>query len=426
MTHVLIVGNGREIPGLVRGARPDIRTTMLVRLDVLHKVRDRAANERVVGLPHDRGTAEWIAMARSIHERDPFDRLGTYSEKDQDKAAAIGAALGLATHAVDTVRWVHDKVAMRERLAATGVDPTPGVPVGSAAEVRELAGRFGYPVVVKPVAGAASSGVSVVRDPDQVDAAWAWARAAEEPDTDAVTVEPFLAGVECSVEAFSEAGTHRVVCVTGKVKDPVHCVELGHVVRGPFAPEVRELVAGYTGRVLDALGVSDGVTHTEVILTADGPRVVETHLRPAGDDIPEMIRDTYRVDLIDLLVRRSLGESVLDRLDCALAEAEKIDEYAAIWYHSPAATGEVAAVTGVPAAEALPGVVSVEVGKEVGDRLTAEVTDSRQRAVAARAVGATPDEALARARAAAEAVVFTVLVGSPGSITHRPTPLDGR
>jgi biotin carboxylase len=407
-THVLIVGNGREIPGLVRRARPDIRTTMLVRLGVLHRVREREANARIIGLPHGQGAEEWIAVARAIHDRDPFDHLGTYSEKDQDKAAAIGAALGLPTHSVDTVRWVHDKVAMRERLAAAGVDPTPGVRVKTAQDIRDVADRYGYPVVVKPVAGAASSGVSVVRAADQIDAAWAWARAAEEPDTDEVTVEPFLAGLECSVEAFSEDGRHRVVCVTGKVKDPVHCVELGHVVRGPFEPATRDLVAAYTGRVLDALGVRDGVTHTEVILTAAGPRVVETHLRPAGDDIPEMIRDTYRVDLIDLLVRRSLGESVLDRLDRELAAAEHVGQYAAIWYASPAAAGEIIAVSGVQASAELPGVVSVEVLKEVGDRLPAEVTDSRERAVAARAVADSPAEALRRARAAAEAVTFTV------------------
>jgi biotin carboxylase len=413
--HVLIVGNGREIPGLVRAARPGIRTTMLVRLDVLHRVRDRAANARVIGLPHDRGPQEWIEMARSIHARDPFDHLGTYSEKDQDKAAAVGAALGLRTHSLDTIRWVHDKVAMRERLRAAGVDPTPAARVDSLDQARAFAVRHGYPVVVKPVAGAASSGVTVVREPRELDAAWAWAKAAEEPDTDDVLVEAYLDGLELSVEAFSEDGVHRIVALTGKVKNPRHCVELGHVVRGPFDETTTGAVHRFTVAVLDALGVRDGVTHTEVILTADGPRMVETHVRPAGDDIPEMIRDTYGIDLIDLLVQRSLGARVLDRLDREIKASADIAEHAAIWYATPPVAGRITAVSGVDAARELPGVVSVELLKEPGDELAGELLDSRARAVAARAVAGTPEEALRRARVAAEAISFTTEPAGDGA-----------
>jgi biotin carboxylase len=418
--HVLIVGNGREIPGLVRAARPGIRTTMLVRLDVLHRVRDRGANARVIGLPHDRGPQEWIEMARSIHARDPFDHLGTYSEKDQDKAAAVGCALGLRTHGVDTIRLVHDKVAMRERLAAIGVDPTPATRVDSVDEVRAFAVRHGYPLVLKPVAGAASSGVSVVRGPGELGAAWAWAKAAEEPDTDDVLVETYLDGVELSIEAFSEDGAHRVVALTGKVKDPRHCVELGHVVRGPFDEATAATVREFTSAALDALGVRDGVTHTEVILTADGPHMVETHVRPAGDDISEMIRDTYGIDLIDLLVQRSLGARVLDRLDRELKASADIAEHAAIWYATPAGGGRITDVSGVDAARALPGVVSVELLKEPGDELAAELVDSRARAVAARAVAGTPEEALRCARAAAEAVAFTTEAVANGTVGVGP------
>lgn len=406
--HVLIVGNGREIPGLVRQAAPDIRTTMLVRLDVLHRVRDRGSNVRIVGLRHDEGVDEWVEMARSIHRRDPFDRLGTYSEKDQDKAAAIGEALGLPTHRRETVRWVHDKVAMRARLAELGVDPTPSERVTELGQARDFAERHGYPVILKPVAGAASSGVSVVRDEDELATAWAWAKAAEEPDTDDVLAEPYLDGVELSVEAFSQDGDHRIVSLTTKIKDDRHCVEVGHVVRGSFDAATTEAVRRFTLTVLDALGIRDGVTHTEVILTRDGPRLVETHLRPAGDDIPEMIRDTYGIDLIDLLVQGSLGIPVLDRLDRELEKAAEVHEFAAIWYTTPDGGGRIEAITGLEAARGMPGVVGIELIAEVGDELPAELTDSRARTSSVRAVGSTPEEALRRAREAAQAVRFVV------------------
>jgi biotin carboxylase len=406
--HILIVGNDKDFPGLVRRYRPDARITMMARLAALGRIKNPAAYARVISLPHGGSAAEWVEMSRAIHARDPFDRLCTFSERDQDKAASIGAALGLGTHSPDTVRWVHDKVEMRKRLAAVGLESTASQRVADLDQVRDFASRHGYPVVVKPVAGAASSGVSVVRSPWELAGAWQWAQAASVPDTSDLLAEQYLEGPEVSVEAFSEAGAHRAVCVTGKVKDPVHCLELGQLVRGPFDRPTREAASRYTVKVLDALGVTDGVTHTELVLTAAGPRVVETHLRPAGDDIPEMIRDVYGVDLLDLLVQQSLGGRVLDQLDAGLEAAAKIDQYSAIWFALPAGTGTVTAVRGAEQARAMPGVVRVEVLKEPGDSVVAQATDSLARTVSARAVADDPFEALRAARRAAESVTFTI------------------
>lgn len=411
--HLLIVGNGGEIPGLAHEARPGLRTTMLVRLSALARVRDPAMHARLAALPHDDGTGEWVEMARSIHARDPFDHLATYGERDQDKAAAIGSALGLRAHSPQTVRWVHDKAAMRERLAALGVDSTPGGRVGNIREAGQAGRRYGYPFVLKPVVGTGSAGVTVIHSPADLVAAWEWATAVTAEGPDDLVAERYLDGTELSVESLSEDGEHRTVCLTGKVKSATHCVELGHMVPGPFDAATSDAVRQFTASVLNALGVRDGVTHTEIIVTADGPHVVETHLRPAGDEIPEMIRDTYGIDLLDLLVRQSLGEHVMDRLDRELMAVEKTATCSAIWFGTPAASGRIVAVAGIESARAMVGVVGVASLKEIGDQLPKELTDSAPTGVSARAISARataddPREALRRAKAAAEAVRFTV------------------
>jgi hypothetical protein len=58
------------------------------------------------------------------------------------------------------------------------------------------------------------------------------------------------------------------------------------------AAEAREL----TVRLLDAVGVVEGPSHTELIVTADGPRILESHNRMAGAGIPEVVRRAYGVD----------------------------------------------------------------------------------------------------------------------------------
>jgi biotin carboxylase/trans-aconitate methyltransferase len=406
--HVLVVGNGREIPSVLHDVRPDVRTTVLVRTTKARRVRDPRRHVRILGLPHDDGR-EWLEAARAIHARDPFDRIGSFSDVDQDHAAAIGADLGLPTHAVDTVRWVRDKVAMRERLAQAGVEQVAAQRVAAPEDVAAFAGRHGYPVVVKPVAGAASSGVSIVRGPDDLAEAWAWGRAAREPDDDALMVEPCLPGPELSVEAFSHGGEHHVVALTDKVKEPRHFVELGHMVRGAFAPDVAQAVGEHVRRALDALGVRDGITHTELILAPAGPTLVETHLRRGGDGILDALREAYGLDLVELLVRQTVGEDVRPALRAGLERMAASDAYPAIWYAVPPAAGRIVAVDGVPEAQAAEGVTAVEVELGVGDDLPREILDSRSRALAVRALGPSPREALERAQRAARLVRYTVV-----------------
>jgi biotin carboxylase len=406
--HVLVVGNGRELPAQVHEIDPAATTSMLVRSSVLKRVKQPDVHARVLGLSSSEPDA-WIEGARAINRIEAITHVATFSEKDQDKAAAVAAALHLRMHAPETVRAVHDKVEMRRLLGERGFPGPSAAPVTEPDDVRRFADTFGYPVVVKPVAGAASSGVSVIHDDAEVMAAWEWGKAAKEPDRADLMVEAFLDGPELSIEAFSADGRHRIVAVTEKVKDANHCVERGHVVH-PFrgTPDHMQL-ARYTTDVLDALGVQDGVTHTEVIVTRDGPRLVETHLRPAGDEIPEMIRDCLGINLLDLLVRQSIGLDItdsLDRLDATLAGLD--GTFPAIWYDNAPQSGIVRSVDGLDEARQMPGILDVTLEVEPGDAVRRVPRDSRDRVLAVKAVASDPGRALELARAAAARVRWRI------------------
>jgi biotin carboxylase len=97
---------------------------------------------------------------------------GRVWEHDQDRAAAVGAALGVATHSPQTVRLVQDEHAMRARLREAGIDDTPAVRVTGEAELVGFGRLYGYPYVVEPVAGTASFGVSVVGNSHEAPAAY--------------------------------------------------------------------------------------------------------------------------------------------------------------------------------------------------------------------------------------------------------------
>ncbi|MFH8260332.1 ATP-grasp domain-containing protein [Streptomyces roseolus] len=405
--HVLIVGTGRDFPARIRAAHPGARTTVFCRLDSVGRVRAPGDNARVLGLRDDAPEQEWVDLAAAVHARDPFTRIGTFGERNQNHYALIAEALGLTAHRPDTVHLVHDKRAMRARLSEAGVDSTAGVRVADVDELRAFVRRHGLPCVVKPVSNSGSAGITKVTDESELAEAFARADGSYGDLPNAgVLVEEFLDGPQFSVEAVSEAGEHQVVAITAKFSDPATFVELGHVTPAPLADGDRDRIHAYVGAVLDALGVEFGPTHSEICLTEKGPRLIETHVRMGGDEIPALVRDATGVDIDDCAARQTLGETVLPAVRATLAEPRP-PRCSAVWFVALEATGVLDRVARLEEARALPGVTQVTLlarpGAEAGG-----LTSSESRVAFARAVAETPEEATRAARAAAEHLEFTL------------------
>ncbi|HEV7804818.1 MAG TPA: hypothetical protein VGO80_03310 [Solirubrobacteraceae bacterium] len=101
---------------------------------------------------------------------------------------------------------------------------------------------------------------------------------------EAVLVSEYAQGTELLVDSYSVDGRHGLVDVCRYTKrhfgDRIgiyDCVQF----LDPRDPDVAA-VWPYTRDVLDAVGVLNGCGHTEVMLTARGPRLIETGSRPAG------------------------------------------------------------------------------------------------------------------------------------------------
>ncbi|WBB78438.1 ATP-grasp domain-containing protein [Micromonospora sp. WMMD882] len=408
--HVLIVGGGREIPQLLRRHRAGSRTSVLCQLSLLPKLRDIDEHERVVGLRADASDEEWIAAARQVHRADPVTRIASFGERDQRRLAVVGSALGLSTHSVRTVAAVHDKHLMRQLLADAGVEKVAAVRLDDEAAVTGWVDANPGAWVLKPVDGTASAGVALVRTPGEAAAAYRRCVATEHTGrrhSPEVLLEEYLTGPQVSVESLSEDGEHVVVAVTGKYSDPATFVELGHVVPAVVDDAARAGLVAHTGAVLDALGVRDGTCHTEFVLTPDGPRTIETHLRVAGDEIPYLVRDATGVDLVGCVVRQTFGERVLPEVRRTLAATPARPQ--AIWFGVAPCAGEVDRWEGLDEARAADPSVTLTLEAGPGDRV-APLGDSHSRVVWARAEGGTADEALRRAYAAVAACRLVVTV----------------
>ncbi|MFD8368985.1 ATP-grasp domain-containing protein [Streptomyces hygroscopicus] len=262
--------------------------------------QQRMTASRVIGIP-DLTDAERVTReVKDLHADAPVDYILSVTEFGLITAASAAQTLGIPTPVQTGVaELLRSKSRMRELLAIH-----PGLAVQSRLcasydEAREAAHSIGYPVIVKPDDSWGSLGVRRVNEDDElrlaVDACGSIGGA--------LLVEEFLGGPEYSVEAFSHAGVHHVYAITRKTKLP-NFVETGHVVS---AVTTDSDVARLVERFLNTVGLTDGNSHTEVIVTSDGPRIVESHNRPGGDSIPRLVLLATGVDLADLAVAVPLG-----------------------------------------------------------------------------------------------------------------------
>ncbi len=101
---------------------------------------------------------------------------------------------------------------------------------------------------------------------------------------EAVLVQEYAEGTEYLVDSYSVDGRHGLVEVCRYTKSR-RANRIGIYDRVEFLPPDHPDVAEvwpYVQDVLDALGLRNGPGHSEVMLTKDGPRLMETAARPAG------------------------------------------------------------------------------------------------------------------------------------------------
>ncbi|MEV0375352.1 ATP-grasp domain-containing protein [Streptomyces sp. NPDC050636] len=240
----------------------------------------------------------------------------TFSEGMVPFTAHLAHDLGLPFHDRDTAVRLTDKGAQRRRLAERGVESIWSVVVASRSEALALlAGRPG-PVVVKPVRGQSSTDVHLLETaadfpPDLTPTA-------ERP----FVMEEYLRGRDegefgdyVSVESFVADGRTHTIGVTSKFPMVPPFREHGHFIPSHLSAAECDDIARLAGDAALALGVRQGLVHTEFKLTPEGPRIIEVNGR-LGGFLADMYRRGTGVNLLEVGIRVACGQPV------ALTESE--------------------------------------------------------------------------------------------------------
>ncbi len=254
--------------------------------------------------------SHYLEVPRLLDEADVMNRVSDWLRgKTVDRvltnwepmvlvAARLRERWGMPGMSVDTVRGFRDKQVMKERVRAAGLRVPRSRRVRTAAQVHEAAEEIGYPLVIKPIAGAGSADtfkVSSLRELEEV-----LPRIGHLVEA---SCEEYIEGEELTFDTLAMAGRPVFENVMSYFPKPLEArtqewiSPMGISHRDLSKPKLAGGIA--LGRaVLDALAMGDGFSHMEWFLTPNGEAVFgEIACRPGGASLVDQMNYSCDVDL---------------------------------------------------------------------------------------------------------------------------------
>ncbi|QSB14617.1 ATP-grasp domain-containing protein [Natronosporangium hydrolyticum] len=251
--------------------------------------------------------ARWHSVFR-------FDGVMTSCDYYLTVAARLAAELGLPGPEPAAVARATRKDQTRRAMRDAGL-PTGRFAVAEQwPELAAAADRVGYPLICKPVDLCAGMYVRRVGDRAELRTAYEAlagfpVNARQQLRAPQILLEEIFEGPEVSVETVTIDGVTEVIGVTDKRLAGDACfIETGHMFPADLPAGAATAAAEAAVQALSAVGFDRGVAHTELRLTAAGPRVVEINPRPAGNQITELVRLVTGVDLPMVAAQLAAGQ----------------------------------------------------------------------------------------------------------------------
>lgn len=244
--------------------------------------------------------AQLLGAARALAaQQGPIDRLFSATEQLQEQLAEVRAALGIAGMGVEATRNFRDKARMKAVLRAAGLPCARYRLVAAADAALAFAGEVGYPLVVKPPAGAGSQ--ATYRADDEAGLRAALAAIAPEPGRETL-LEEFITGEEHSFDTWCIEGRPVFHSLTEYLPAPLDAMRNPWIQwavllpREVDAPRYDDIRAA-TFAALAALGMGSGLSHMEWFRRTDGSLAIsEVAARPPGAQITTLMSRAHDFD----------------------------------------------------------------------------------------------------------------------------------
>jgi biotin carboxylase len=247
---------------------------------------------------------------------------------------------------------------MRQLMAQAGL-PTPWFRLFSTQDDPSAAAQaVPYPCVLKPTCLSGSRGVIRANAPAEFIHAFALLQGllALVGSTE-ILVESYLPGREFAVEGLLRQGHLDVLALFDK-PDPLegpYFEETIYVTPSRQPAAIQTAIAACVGEAARALGLREGALHGEVRVNEQGAWLVELAARSIGGLCGQTLRFAHSADvtLEELILRQALGWPI--------ATTEREGQAGGVMMLPIPARGTLTGWTGLAAAQAVPGIESVDI-----------------------------------------------------------------
>lgn len=356
-------------------------------------------NPKAVGIPYadeyfNISTIDVEGVAKAAQDWGADGIMTLATDMPMRAVAKACETLGLNGISYETAVKATDKGEMIKAFEAHGVAHPWYYVAPDPDSFEQIVGKAAFPCIMKPTDNAGSRGVVKCHSEEELRSAYGYARG--ESRGGAVIVEECLVGPEFSVEVLVIDGVPHVVQITDKrTTGAPHFVEMGHSQPTSQNIENRDKIRDLACRAVEAVGITTGPAHVEMILTDQGPKMVELGARLGGDCITtHLVPLSTGIDMVGATIRLACGEDV--------SITPKWDKGSAIAYFD-ACNGVIRQIEGVEEARQIPGVKEISIVHQVGERI-GEIRNSVDRIGFVIAQGETAEEAVRICNEAMQAV----------------------
>jgi carbamoylphosphate synthase large subunit len=225
-----------------------------------------------------------LRAVQQVQARVYVDRLEATVEAHIMAAARVREAAGIPGTSVRTAYLCRDKPAMKEVLREAGIPCAQSTRANEPEDAREFARQVGYPLIIKPPAGAGASGTWKVRDDRELERViWDCGLA----DGAEVAIEEFIEGHEGYLDTLTINGevvhefiTHYYPNVLVAMRERWISPQMVTTNRidEPGYREVRQMARD----VIRVLDIGTSATHMEWFFGPKGLKFSEIGCRPPG------------------------------------------------------------------------------------------------------------------------------------------------
>ncbi len=276
------------------------------------------------------GVADYDPNAIGVIYADEYYNVSTIDEEGIYRAAKEFNADGIMTLATDFP--MRSVAFATKKLGLVGIDYNTSVKatnkrmmlktfdechinipwfysISSISDLNKNKDKIKYPCICKPTESSGSRGVILIKSNkdlfEAIEYSFSYSRNHE------IIVEEYMEGIEVSVEVLVINKEVYIIQITDKITSGApYFVELGHTQPSRLKKNDLNLVEKLAKKAVIAIGIMNGAAHVEIMVTKDGPKVIEIGARLGGDYITShLVPISTGIDMIEAAINISLGLS---------------------------------------------------------------------------------------------------------------------